>query len=143
LKVPALRERASDIPALAAEFLDSYTRAHNLGAKTISAEMMLELTGRAWPGNVRELKNTIERLAIMTPGPVIGPEGRGAAPALSFPADDFMDLPFREARAEFERRYFRRQLERHELNITQTAEAVNLDRTSLHKKLKILGLNKL
>ena len=144
LKVPALRERVLDIPALAAEFLAAYTRANNLGVKTISDEMMNELAGRPWPGNVRELKNTIERLAIMTQGPVIGPEGGaqagGGAPAAHDGAGDFLDLPFREARTEFERRYFRRQLERHGLNVTQTAEAVNLDRTSLHKKLKILGL---
>ena len=142
LKVPALRERASDIPALAAEFLGSYARANNLGAKTISEEMMLELAGRPWPGNVRELKNTIERLAIMTPGPVIGPEdgNRGTASTAPPTDGDFMDLPFREARAEFERHYFRRQLERHGLNITQTAETISLDRTSLHKKLKALGL---
>jgi two-component system nitrogen regulation response regulator NtrX len=144
LKVPALRERVLDIPALAAEFLAAYTRANNLGVKTISDEMMRELAGRPWPGNVRELKNTIERLAIMTPGPVIGPEGGtpfgGGAPSALDGAGDFLDLPFREARAEFERRYFRRQLERHGLNVTQTAEAVNLDRTSLHKKLKTLGL---
>ena len=144
LRVPALRERVSDIPYLATEFLAAYTRANNLGSKTISDEMMSELTGRTWPGNVRELKNTIERLAIMTPGPVIGPGGEGgfggSGPSAPDGGNDFLSLPFREARAEFERQYFRRQLERHGLNVTQTAEAVNLDRTSLHKKLKALGL---
>ena len=144
LRVPALRERALDIPCLAAEFLAAYTRANKLGVKTISDEMMRELTGRTWPGNVRELKNTIERLAIMTTGPVIAPGGEagtgGDIAAAPGTAVGFLDRPFREARAEFERQYFRRQLERHGLNVTQTAEAVNLDRTSLHKKLKALGL---
>jgi two-component system nitrogen regulation response regulator NtrX len=50
-----------------------------------------------------------------------------------------MRLTYREAKAEFERRYFRDQLQAHGNNITQTAEAVSLDRTSLHKKLKALG----
>jgi two-component system nitrogen regulation response regulator NtrX len=144
LRVPALRERVSDIPPLAAEFLASYTRANKLGDKTISDGMMRELIARPWPGNVRELKNTIERLAIMTPGPVIGPEGEaragGAAPTARDETCEFLDLPYREARTEFERLFFRRQLERHGQNVTQTAEAVNLDRTSLHKKLKALGL---
>jgi two-component system nitrogen regulation response regulator NtrX len=145
LRVPALRERPSDIPLLAEEFLSAYTRANNLGVKTFSEEMLRLLAGRSWPGNVRELKNLVERLAIMTPGAVIGPEDEarpgGPAPLRAAAAgDDFLDQPYREARAEFERRYFRHHLDRHGRNITQTAEAVNLDRTSLHKKIKALGL---
>ena len=142
LRVPPLRERVSDIPLLAAEFLDAYSLANNLGPKTLARERLRELERRPWPGNVRELKNTIERLAIMTPGPVIGPAGEDRAAAAPGPAgeEDFLDRPFREARAEFERRYFRRQLARHGHNISQTAAAIRLDRTNLHKKLRTLGL---
>jgi two-component system nitrogen regulation response regulator NtrX len=104
---------------------------------------------RPWPGNVRELKNTIERLAIITPGKVIDSDPadlgeeriNSPTPALAGgeTVPDYMALPYRQAKSEFERRYFRSQLKAHGNNITQTAEAVSLDRTSLHKKLKTLG----
>ncbi|MDL2260121.1 sigma-54 dependent transcriptional regulator [Deltaproteobacteria bacterium OttesenSCG-928-K17] len=144
LRVPPLRERRDDIPLLAEEFLRSYVLENNLGLKSISKTMMDQLTGRPWPGNVRELKNTIERLAIMSTGEVIDGdpvESRSAEKAAT--ADlppDYLDLPYREARAEFERIYLQHQLQAHDYNITQTAEAIDLDRTSLHKKLKALGL---
>ena len=142
LRVPSLRERPEDIPLLAREFLDAYIRNNNLGAKTFSESFLAGLAQKPWPGNVRELKNTVERLAIMSAGPVIdhdptaGPVSPASAPAA---VPDFMELPYREARAEFERLYLFHQLEAHDHNITQTAEAIDLDRTSLHKKLKALG----
>ncbi|UQZ91163.1 Fis family transcriptional regulator [Deltaproteobacteria bacterium Smac51] len=156
LRVPPLRERREDIPLLTDTFLSQYTRDNNLGSKRISEAMMDELMERPWPGNVRELKNTVERLAIMTQGEVIdydpsSPSGRrvsiAASPAAAVSAGEtaaagdqsYMNLPYREARAEFERNYLRHQLEAHDHNITQTAEAIDMDRTSLHKKLKALG----
>ena len=143
LRVPPLRERPEDIPLLAREFLDSYVCNNNLGAKTFSDGFLAELARKPWPGNVRELKNTVERLAIMSAGPVIDRDPT-AGPPPAAPAEGpgtlaFMDLPYREARAEFERLYLFHQLEAHDHNITQTAETIDLDRTSLHKKLKALG----
>jgi two-component system nitrogen regulation response regulator NtrX len=146
LRVPSLRERTSDIPILAVEFLNSYTRNNNLGSKSISSEFMGALMSRLWPGNVRELKNTIERLAIMTPGTIINsdaavPVGPATECAVEpIDVDGYLDLPYHEARIEFERRYIGHQLETHDHNISQTAEAINIDRSSLHKKLKALGL---
>ena len=161
LVVPPLRERLEDIPILAAKFLEDCLGANNLGHKTLSPDFLLALAKRPWPGNVRELKNTIERLAITTQGDVIdrdpseapgvGLAGAGAAgktdaqglpgaSASGFVMDAArLSLPYREAKAEFERRYFSAQLKAHGNNVTQTAEAVELDRTSLHKKLKSLG----
>jgi len=144
LRVPPLRERTEDIPLLAAEFLESYILNNNLGPKTISRAMMDDLRSRPWPGNVRELKNTIERLAIMTSGEIIDHDPSAPAAATQ-PASargeaaGYMNLPYRQARAEFERLYLLHQLEAHDFNITQTAEAIDMDRTSLHKKLKALG----
>lgn len=144
LRVPPLRERPEDIPLLAEAFLSRYAQVNNLGPKSLSPALMDQLARRPWPGNVRELKNTVERLAIMTPGPFIehDPVNPQAASAALQPAgsQDYLKLPYREARAEFERLYLTHQLEAHDHNITQTAEAIDLDRTSLHKKLKALGL---
>jgi len=144
LRVPALRERREDVPLLADTFLRSYALENNLGNKVISKAMMEHLTRRDWPGNIRELKNTVERLAIMTQGEVIDhdpAEITEAAASQRLPTSNaYLDLPYREAKAAFEKHYIQQRLEAHDYNITQTAEAIDLDRTSLHKKIKALGI---
>jgi two-component system nitrogen regulation response regulator NtrX len=147
LIVPPLRERKEDIPELAAIFLDEYLIANNLMPKKLDSLFLEKLKQKPWPGNVRELKNTIERLAITTPGNVIQfdptePDSVNQniqSEKENFFDSEYMKLPYREARMEFDRRYFFGQLKAHGNNVTQTAEAVLLDRTSLHKKLKALG----
>ena len=146
LRVPPLRERPEDIALLANEFLQSYSLENNLGRKNLSPALMDDLARRPWPGNVRELKNTIERMAIMCPGEIIDLEP-GQKSSLSGPDSDleknveasYMNLPYKEASAEFERLYLLKKLETHDHNITQTAEAIGMDRSNLHKKLKALG----
>jgi two-component system nitrogen regulation response regulator NtrX len=149
LVVPPLRDRTEDIPELATLFLNECVKTNNLGEKRLDQAFVESLKLRPWPGNVRELKNTIERLAIITQGPVIYRDPAEGAPEIENnlikpkngdgPEPEYMSLPYRQAKAEFERRYFLAQLKAHGNNITQTAEAVSLDRTSLHKKLKALG----
>jgi two-component system nitrogen regulation response regulator NtrX len=147
LVVPPLRERLEDIPELAGKFLADCLKDNNLGRKTLHPDFVASLAKRPWPGNVRELKNTIERLAITTAGPVIDHDPAQGPASAAAPAGESLDpweaatldMPYREAKAEFERRYFAAQLKAHGHNVTQTAEAVELDRTSLHKKLKSLG----
>ncbi len=73
LILPSLRERKEDIPLLIEHFLRQF-RVTGQKAKTISPEALQLLENYPWPGNVRELANTIERLMILTPGDVIGPE---------------------------------------------------------------------
>ncbi|MDR2142656.1 MAG: sigma-54 dependent transcriptional regulator [Deltaproteobacteria bacterium] len=143
--VPPLRQRSEDIPNLAKVFLERCLAANNLEPKELDPGFLTELQKKPWPGNVRELKNTIERLAIISPGPVI----RGTPPEARETPDQpgrlegldeaILTMTFREARAEFERRYLLAQLKAHGHNITQTAESIAMDRTTLHKKLKTLG----
>lgn len=149
LHVPPLRERREDIPLLAEEFLTSYCRLNGLKPKTMSGKLLTELQRQPWPGNVRELKNTVERLVVMSPGNVIDvsslqpswPPASEAHPAPgAAAAADFLALPFKEAKTAFERWYLLHRLEEHQNNISQTAEAIELDRTNLHKKMKSLGL---
>ncbi|MDR1394723.1 MAG: sigma-54 dependent transcriptional regulator [Deltaproteobacteria bacterium] len=143
LEVPPLRQRPEDIPVLAELFLERCLAANSLVPKTLAPAFVQELQKRLWPGNVRELKNTIERLAIISQGPVIDGDPWGPAeadrPGREGLDDYILSLTFREARAEFERRYLLAQLKAHGHNITQTAESIVLDRTTLHKKLKALG----
>ncbi|MDR2200374.1 MAG: sigma-54 dependent transcriptional regulator [Deltaproteobacteria bacterium] len=148
LAVPPLRERLEDIPGLAELFLKECLETNNLPPKTLDPLFLEELKRRPWPGNIRELKNTIERLAITTPGPVIDADPRNPGSADGAPETSagellkasWLKLPYREAKAEFERRYFTAQLEAHEGNITKTAESVGLDRTTIHKKLHELDI---
>ena len=71
--LPSLRERKEDIPLLVEHFLRRFS-VTGQKARTITPDALRLLVDYPWPGNVRELANTIERLMILTPGDVIGPE---------------------------------------------------------------------
>ncbi|MBF0153823.1 MAG: sigma-54-dependent Fis family transcriptional regulator [Magnetococcales bacterium] len=144
LRVPPLRERREDIPALVTFFISQH---QNASPNWSFAQETLDLLGAYhWPGNVRELKNLVERLLIMAPGPVIRPED---LPEFIVRRDRSVQSPWdqllesrnlRTAREEFERHYLGAHLARHQGNISRTAEAVGMERSALHRKLKSLGL---
>ncbi len=147
IHVPPLRERVEDIPALAEVFLREAAIRNHTEPKTISPEALEMLTGLPWPGNVRELKNLVERMVILSAGDVIGPAdlprpaGAVAANGGGIPAE-LMDADYKDARAAFEKYYLERKLKQFEGNISATAEAVGLERSHLHKKLKALGIER-
>ncbi len=148
IRVPPLRERAEDIPELIREFTEEISLNTNLAVKAFS-EAALDLLKRYhWPGNVRELRNLVERLVIMTASEEIEPadipppfnqsgettEGLEAA---------FWDMDtYREARAEFEKAFIEKKLREFNGNVSQTAEAIGIERSNLHKKIKAYGLDK-
>ena len=78
ITVPPLRERREDIPLLAKSFLDRLNRRHSQ-AKEPSDALIQHLRRQDWPGNVRELENYVEKLYVLTPGKVIGPDVPGGA----------------------------------------------------------------
>ena len=69
--VPPLRDRRGDIPRLAEHFLRLYCTANRKPAKQLQPEIMEILENYRWPGNVRELENVVQRMVIMSDGPVI------------------------------------------------------------------------
>jgi formate hydrogenlyase transcriptional activator len=71
VQVPALRERAEDIPMLVRHFAHQFARCMNRTIDTIPSDTMEALTRYPWPGNIRELENLIERAVILSPGPVL------------------------------------------------------------------------
>ena len=73
LRIPPLRERRTDIPALVDHFLDKFSQRRGTRAVAFSPEAMQVLTEYAWPGNVRELENVIERLLVTAPADVVTP----------------------------------------------------------------------
>ncbi len=149
VRLPPLRERREDIPLLATAFLERACRETGIGDKEFSAEALAALTGREWPGNVRELFNFVRRLTVFCRGDVIGPSAVAAAdPGQTDPAepegDDDAPAPYLEAKAQvvdaFTRRYVERLLGRTRGNVSEAARLSGLERVSLQKILRRLGI---
>jgi len=145
LRIPPLRDRKEDIPPLIDRFLRDFAFKEGETEKRITDEVMAVLMRHDWPGNVRELKNIIERLIITTPATVISKgdisplfEERKAETAAFEP--EFTSDSFRGAKQDFERQYIIRKLQEFDGNISRTAEAIGLERSHLHKKIKGYGL---
>jgi two-component system nitrogen regulation response regulator NtrX len=146
LRIPPLRDRRDDIPLLVDRFIRDFAVKEGDAEKKISDEVMTVLMRYHWPGNVRELKNIIERLVIMTPtgliskcdiAPLFG-EGKTEVP----PAEPVITSDsFRAAKQEFERQYIMRKLREFDGNISRTAEAIGLERSNLHKKIRSYELD--
>jgi two-component system nitrogen regulation response regulator NtrX len=151
VRVPSLRERREDVPALAQHFLARSAESSGIPVRILSADTLAALQAYDWPGNVRQLRNLMDWLLIMAPGQatdpiradMLPPEIGSRAPALLNidPAADIMSLPLREARDLFETQYLQAQLLRFGGNISRTAQFVGMERSALHRKLKQLGVN--
>ncbi|MEM7138107.1 MAG: sigma-54 dependent transcriptional regulator [Myxococcota bacterium] len=146
LQVPALRERASDIPLLAEHFLGLAKEHHEGPDKTIAPGAMALLESYPFPGNVRELRNLIERLVILSPGDTITesdaqtllPLGSTASGASYFRPE----TPLRDMIEAAERDLIERALRFRNGHVTNTAADLGLERSHLYKKMKALGIRK-
>ena len=145
IRVPPLRERLDDIPVLAKNFMkDIYTDA-NLEAREFSDEAIDLLKRYHWPGNVRELKNLVERLIIMAPESVIRAKDIPSPFNQEYTSEEehksYLEIEtFKEARIHFEKAFIASKLRQFKGNISQTAEAIGVERSNLHKKIKAYGL---
>jgi two-component system nitrogen regulation response regulator NtrX len=151
--VPPLRERREDIPLLIRHFMKVHAEEQGLRMKEISPEAMVVFQQYDWPGNIRELRNLIERLMIMVPGPVIdpalaglslqarpvGPASQSATPVVNPLFTQSYDS-LRDARNAFEKEYIGRKLREHHWNISRTAEELKIERSHLHRKIKLLDV---
>jgi two-component system nitrogen regulation response regulator NtrX len=150
LRVPALRERREDIPMLTRHFMKREAEAQGMAAREIAEDAIAALQAADWPGNVRELRNVVARMLILAPG-----DARTQITAEMLPTDlmngmspvlrgagsgEIMALPLREAREIFEREYLLAQIGRFGGNISRTAAFVGMERSALHRKLKLLGV---
>ena len=143
--VPPLRERKEDIPALAAFFLEEFTRAYGRKPKELTPAAIELLCEYHWPGNVRELRNLIERIVILHPQskvdarhvPLQTPQTprRGATERAPGRYGSLHDV--REAA---ERDYILRMLEEAGGNVSRAAELLDLERSNLYRKMKALGI---
>jgi DNA-binding NtrC family response regulator len=131
ISVPPLRERAVDIPELAAHLLARASAAAKRSAPHISPEAMERLLAHPWPGNVRELENCLARATVMATGDVIRPEhlALGASSGASTSADVFRSLE------DVEHEHVRKVLEATGGNKSRAAEILGISRPRLRRIL--------
>jgi len=151
LKLPSLRERREDIPVLAAHFMGWAASNAGLPMRPIGDDAMAALQAYDWPGNARQLRNVMDWLLIMAAGEprepiradMLPPEIGAITPSVLRweKSGEIMTLPLRDAREVFEREYLLTQVTRFGGNISRTAAFVGMERSALHRKLKLLGIN--
>ena len=157
IHAPPLRERPGDIPMLCRHFIDEACEDNGMSQKRLAGDALAALQRYAWPGNVRELRNVIERMVILSDGDLeladVPPEVRGSdettpdeGASLVDMAEGALQLPegmsLREFREAVERAFILRRLQDLGWNVSRTAESLGVERTHLHKKMKVLGIQR-
>ena len=146
--IPSLAERRDDTPALADHFFTRYAAEQGIPPPEISADAIAALQAYDWPGNVRQLRNVVERTVILTPrdrlttveADMLPSEVTGGRLSGGTGISAMMGVPLREARESFEREYLTIQIRRFSGNISKTASFIGMERSALHRKLKLLGM---
>jgi transcriptional regulator with PAS, ATPase and Fis domain len=145
IELPPLRERISDIPLLSNHFLQQVCDDTGKRVTGFTEEAMAALQRYRWPGNVRELQNVIERAVLLGKESVIGVVDLPAALANvgSVNAESAAGLTLKQSLESPERQIIREVLETNHWNRNLTALALGINRTTLYKKMKRLGLEDL
>ena len=144
IKLEPLNKRLNDIPLLVDYFMDKLSEIYNI--KKIEIKDFNFLLNYDWPGNVRELRNLVERIIILSPGQNqdkindIIKESLSKNSSHEFNISENLSFTLREARENFEREYLTSQLKKFSGNISKTAKFVGMERSALHRKLKLLGI---
>lgn len=131
LKIPALAERAEDIPLLATQLLRQSAERHKPFVRAFSTDAMKRLMTASWPGNVRQLVNVIEQCVALTSSPVIS----DALVEQALEGENTALPTFVEARNQFELNYLRKLLQITKGNVTHAARMAGRNRTEFYKLL--------
>jgi transcriptional regulator with PAS, ATPase and Fis domain len=145
IELPSLRERIADIPLLAANFQAKTCEEAGRPAEGFTEETMQAMQRYNWPGNVRELQNTIERAVLLGRSNKITLEDLPPQIAAGQPVqlDQLSGKALKEAMSVPERAIILEMLENNRWNRNATADALGINRTTLYKKMKRLGIDKL
>ena len=145
IDLPPLRLRPGDIPLLAWHFATLCAEKNGRHLREIAPEAMMVLKSYGWPGNVRELEHVIEQGVVLgrgetllvedLPPHLIGPVSGATGP-------DFCELPFKEARARFERHYFEELLNRAGGQVAEAAQQAGIPRQYFYEKMKRWGISR-
>ena len=147
INVAPLSQRVEDIPLLVNYFTREICKSYN--RKEFKINDNNYLLNYNWPGNVRELKNLIERIAILDSNGSndkileIIKESLSKSLEDNFSITENLSIPLREARENFEKEYLTTQLKKFGGNISKTSKFVGMERSALHRKLKLLGVKDL
>mgnify|MGYP005841894607 CR=1 FL=1 len=150
LEVPALRQRREDIPELVRYLAERLPEREKLHYRPVPVPVQNLLRQHDWPGNLRELANMLRHLLQIDSEAPVEPAEVTALLDRSDPGDIFaletvhsplFELPLREAREAFERQYLITRLKRADGSVGQLAEAVEMERTHLYRKLRQLGID--
>ncbi len=148
INIDPLSKRIEDIPLLINYFSKKISESYNLKKFDLNQNDHY-LLNYEWPGNVRELRNLIERIAILSPNnneekiSNIIKESLKTSEKDPFTISDTLSVPLKEARENFEKEYLTTQLKKFGGNIAKTAKFVGMERSALHRKLKLLGVKDL
>jgi len=142
IDLPPLRERVVDVPLLTKHFLRLYCAQHNKKKLGITDEALEYLERYPWPGNVRELENVIERAVLLSKDKFIGQDDLPSPirQETNRQQKTYKPMSLKEALAEPEKNIIRRALESNHWNRQETAKALQINRTTLFKKMKHYGL---
>ena len=142
INLPALFERVGDVRLLAKHFLQVYSTQHNKEKVGITDGAMGYLERYSWPGNVRELENVIERAVLLSKDKYIGPDDlpNSVKQDQSQKQTTYRPMSLKESLAEPEKNLIRKALEANHWNRQETAKTLQINRTTLFKKMKQYGL---
>ena len=147
INLEPLKNRVADIPLLVEYFSEKVTTNYNLKKLDIDTNNNYLLT-YDWPGNVRELRNLIERIAILLPEnrektSNIIKESLKTIDINEEIVENSLSKPLKEARENFEKEYLTTQLKKFNGSISKTANFIGMERSALHRKLKVLGIKEM
>ena len=142
-QIPPLRERREDVTALTAFFLGDFAQKNGRKAPALTPKAMDILESYPWPGNVRELRNIMERIVIMTHQSRIDiydlPESILNRTLLTQPEQE-AEPSLQGAREQFEREYILRKLMEYKGSVSRAAQALQIERSNLYRKIRQLGI---
>jgi two-component system nitrogen regulation response regulator NtrX len=142
IDIKPLNERKEDIPVLVDHFSQEYCRKAGVQLRSFKEDALRLLSSHDWPGNVLELKNFVERVHILSTSDKFDVYDVNYAGISPSDAQDFNGYGnFREARAQFEKDYLLAKIAENDGNISKTSEAIGLERSYLHRKIKSYGID--
>lgn len=142
IRLPPLRERAEDVPALLRHFVDLYARKYKMPAKSIGAAALKRLQSYHWPGNIRELRHSVERALILSEGSTLEIDDFFLAPSAAPQSEDEgHGLVLDDLNLELvEQQVIRRALTRNAGNVSRAARELGLTRAALYRRMEKHGL---